>query len=188
MVDNYSEIKVEEIAKELAPIVMNMVRNQPTYWGDESRVHVGKEVNLVNTLFNVVCGDVYIGDYAFFGHNVCVLTGTHTISSYGKDRQIGVPSDGRDIYIGKGVWIASNATVLGPCNIGENAVIGVGSVVMGDVKPGWFYAGIPARPIKPVGPEYDRKVHVGVRRLVKFKQRSVDYLTGLLKRGSELVR
>src|SRR4051794_29098815 len=114
MMDKYKKTELEEIANELTPIIMNRIITQPTYWGDKSRVYVGKEVSLVNTLFNAACGNIYVGDYAFFGHNVCVLTGTHTISSYGKDRQIGVPSHGRDIYIGQGAWIASNATVLGP--------------------------------------------------------------------------
>ncbi|KAB1077934.1 acyltransferase [Methylobacterium soli] len=63
----------------------------------------------------------------------------------------------------QGAWIASNATILGPCRVGRHSVIGVGSVVMGDVRPGWFYAGVPAKPIKPVASEYaDRPTECGL--------------------------
>ena len=57
------------------------------------------------------------------------------------------PKEGRDIVIGDGVWIASNATVLGPCTIEANAVIAAGSVVAPHtiVPAGCVYAGVPAR-------------------------------------------
>jgi len=49
-----------------------------------------------------------------------------------------------------GVWVASNATIIGPCIIGENAVIGAGSVVLGDVEPYTIVAGNPARVIRKI--------------------------------------
>ncbi|EGR2520269.1 hypothetical protein DYB23_17550 [Vibrio cholerae] len=58
------------------------------------------------------------------------------------DRQSGVPESGRDIIIGTGVWIASNVTVLGPCEIGNNSVISANSVVTGTLKENTvFYSG-----------------------------------------------
>ncbi|MBR8429662.1 hypothetical protein K6Y76_22955 [Burkholderia cenocepacia] len=59
------------------------------------------------------------------------------------------PRDGRDIVIGKGVWIASNAIVLGPCTIGDNAVVAAGAVVTGgQLESGCLYAGVPAKRIR----------------------------------------
>ncbi|MDR7038327.1 acetyltransferase-like isoleucine patch superfamily enzyme [Methylobacterium sp. BE186] len=155
------------------PYISERMMAAPTSWGGWEKVHIGKSVSMVNTLCNASCGDIYIGDFTFFGHNVSLLTGTHQISEYGEARQKAVPGSGRDIHIGTGVWVASNATVIGPCRIGDNAVIGVGSVVIGDVKAGWFYAGVPARPIKPVGPEYSSDNHQGTRRSISSRLREM---------------
>ena len=51
---------------------------------------------------------------------------------------------GRDIVVGEGAWLASNVTVVGPCTIGEHAVVGVGSLVLHDVEPYTVVAGVPA--------------------------------------------
>jgi len=44
-----------------------------------------------------------------------------------------VPKTGRDVVIGRGAWVSSNALVLGPCRIGEHAVVAAASVVTADV-------------------------------------------------------
>jgi acetyltransferase-like isoleucine patch superfamily enzyme len=41
--------------------------------------------------------------------------------------------------------VASNATILGPCVIGEHAVVAAGAVVTGDVPARTIYAGVPAK-------------------------------------------
>jgi acetyltransferase-like isoleucine patch superfamily enzyme len=55
-----------------------------------------------------------------------------------------VPKVGRDIVIGEGVWLSSNVIVVGPCTIGEHAVVGVGSLVLNDVECYTVVAGSPA--------------------------------------------
>jgi acetyltransferase-like isoleucine patch superfamily enzyme len=142
------EAVVQAFAERLAPFIAQQSIAIPTCWGDWSRVHVGSRVQVVNALFNVASGDIWVGDDTFFGHNVCVLTGTHDTMRAGAERTQH-PTEGRDIRIGQGVWIASNATVLGPCTIGDYAVVCAGSVVIGDVAAGWLYGGVPARPIRP---------------------------------------
>ncbi|RMH14348.1 MAG: acyltransferase [Gammaproteobacteria bacterium] len=102
---------------------------------------------MVNTLFNTSSGRIEVGEYAFTGHNVSILTGTHDYRLIGEERLSVFPKEGNDIIIGKGVWIASNAIVLGPCKIGDNAVVAAGSLVKGDVPSGAIVAGIPAKPI-----------------------------------------
>lgn len=46
-----------------------------------------------------------------------------------------IPKAGRDIVVKKGVWIASNVTILGPCVIGENSVISAGCIIRKDIPP-----------------------------------------------------
>src|ERR687898_502749 len=93
---------------------------------------------------------IAVGEYAFFGHNVSVLTGTHDINTFGRERQLAIPRSGRDIVIGEGAWVASNAMVLGPCVIGAHAVVGGGSLVLGDVEPYTIVAGSPAKVLRTI--------------------------------------
>jgi acetyltransferase-like isoleucine patch superfamily enzyme len=129
---------------------MRKAFDEPTCWGDDSRITIGNNVNLVNTLFNTVSGDIVIGDWTIFGHNCMVITGTHDVSKQALERQQYV-KEGRDIYIGRGVWIGSGAIILGPCTIMDHAVIGAGSVVLpGVYNSGFLFAGNPATTKKKV--------------------------------------
>ena len=93
-------------------------------YGDPARLHVAPTAVLNNALLNLSSGDVTIGDYTFFGHNVSVLTGTHDWTKFGRERQVSVPDSGRDVIIEEGVWVSSNATIVGPCRIGAHSVVG----------------------------------------------------------------
>ena len=97
---------------------------------------------------NVMSGRIEIGDFSFAGHSVYLLTGTHDPSKRGRERYEFVPDGGRDIVIGRGVWLASNTTILGPCRIGDNAVVAAGSVVTKVVAANTIVAGAPARFIR----------------------------------------
>ena len=119
---------------------------RPLIYGDPARLHVHPSAIVNNALFNLSSGDVTVGRYAFFGHNVAVLTGTHDVTKFGPERQLGVPGTGRDVVIGEGAWLSSFAIVVGPCSIGEHAVVGVGSLVLHDVAPYMEVAGSPATP------------------------------------------
>jgi acetyltransferase-like isoleucine patch superfamily enzyme len=58
------------------------------------------------------------------------------------------PHVSKPITIGDGVWIGTNAIVMGGVNIGENSVIAAGSIVTRDVPPRTLVAGAPARVIR----------------------------------------
>lgn len=148
MVDNgFSEIKDNILNdRDFLQKLNNSLEKVPTVWGEWSKVHLGKEVSVVNTLFNTSSGEIYIGDYTFMGHNVSVITGTHDIGKVGKERMLAVLQD-RSINIGSGVWIGTGSIILGPCSIGDNAVIAAGTVVLPKTKIGdsELYAGVPAK-------------------------------------------
>ena len=140
------------LARLLRPIVVDIVNRQIRIWGDPSRLKVAASANMVNTLFNVTSGAISVGDATFTGHNVCIITGTHDYHLFLEERKGNVPRTGRDIQIGKGVWIGSNAVILGPCTIGDHAVIAACSLVLDDVPPYAVVAGIPARVIRTIEP------------------------------------
>jgi glycosyltransferase involved in cell wall biosynthesis/acetyltransferase-like isoleucine patch superfamily enzyme len=123
---------------------------RPLIYGDPARLHVAPTAIVNNALFNLSSGDVTIGNYAFFGHSVSVFTGTHDWTKFGKERQLTVPESGRDVVIEEGAWVASNATIVGPCRIGAHSVVGVGSLVLKDVEPYTIVAGSPAKVIRTI--------------------------------------
>lgn len=51
---------------------------------------------------------------------------------------------------GSGTWLATNVTVCGGVTIGENCVIGAGSVVTRNIPPDSFAAGVPCKVIKKI--------------------------------------
>jgi acetyltransferase-like isoleucine patch superfamily enzyme len=113
-------------------------------YGDPSRVTVSPCAIANNALFNTMSGQIVVEGYAFLGHNVSLLTGTHDMTVFGRERQASLPHTGHDIIIRNGAWIASNVTVIGPCEIGENAVVAAGSLVISNVPPYAIFAGVPA--------------------------------------------
>ena len=119
---------------------------QPRIVGPVERLHVAETANVFDALLDVNSGSITIDDWAFLGHQVMVLTGGHDYSLHGLDRQLGAIRHGRDIHIGRGAWLASRSMVLGPCTIGESAVVAAGAVVTKDVPPFTVVAGVPARP------------------------------------------
>jgi acetyltransferase-like isoleucine patch superfamily enzyme len=78
------------------------------------------------------------------------ITAVHDHHHRGYLRYATVEREGRDIVLGEGVMVGSGATILGPCTIGDHAVIAAGAVVTADVLPGVVVGGIPARQIGPV--------------------------------------
>ena len=123
---------------------------RPLVYGDPARLHISPTAVVNNALFNLSSGEVTVGEYAFFGHNVSVLTGTHDWTTFGAERQVAVPKSGRDIVIEEGVWLSSHAIIVAPCRIGAHAVVGVGSLVLRDVEPYTVVAGNPARVLRAI--------------------------------------
>jgi acetyltransferase-like isoleucine patch superfamily enzyme len=137
------------VAGRFGRLVRDAVQQPYLYDGTPNparRVFVGENVVLGDAVLNVVSGDIRIGDHSFLGHGVSLLTGTHDYRARRAQRQTSSPATGHDIVIGKGVWIASNVTVIGPCTIGDDAVVAAGAVVaMPEVPAATIVGGVPAR-------------------------------------------
>ena len=117
--------------------------------GEKSRIHLGKNCSTMNTIFNVISGEVTIGDNTIFGHNCMVLTGTHNfyngrLASLNDPPEVETPTQGRNIFIGQGCFIGSGAIIIGPISIGSNVIIASGSVVYKDIPDSCMVGGNPA--------------------------------------------
>jgi maltose O-acetyltransferase len=108
--------------------------------------------------FNLMVMDdarIYIGDNVCFGPNVSLMATNHPLIA---QERMGLDRDGRttmaeyadEITIGNNVWIACNATILGGVHIGNNVVIGAGSLVTKDIPDNFLAFGSPCRPIREI--------------------------------------
>jgi len=126
-----------------------MLREYSVY-GSRERLHLAPTAVVNDALFNLSSGEIFVGEWVMIAHRVLILTGTHDMRRFGKERQEAWPRYGRDVRIGEGAWLASSVTVLGPCRIGEHAVVAAGSVVTGDVEAYTIVAGSPARFVREI--------------------------------------
>lgn len=107
-------------------------------------VKIGSRVKVSSHSF--ICEGVTIEDEVFIGHGVMFINDKYprSTSSVG---QLQTEADWVCVstVIKRGASIGSNATILCGVTIGENAIVGAGSVVTHDVPPGVIVAGNPAR-------------------------------------------
>jgi acetyltransferase-like isoleucine patch superfamily enzyme len=89
-----------------------------------------------------------VQDHAFFGFNVCVLTGTHEYTLLDPRRQDAILTAVNNIVIEEGAWIATNVTIIGPARIGAWSVVASGALVRADVPPRTIVAGVPAKVVR----------------------------------------
>ena len=109
----------------------------------------GKNITVGKNVFiNACChfqdhGGVTLDDGCQIGHNVVFATLNHGFAP--EDRSTTYPAP---IVLKKNVWVGSNATILSGVTIGENAIVGAGSVVTKDVPDNAIVGGVPAKVIK----------------------------------------
>lgn len=111
-----------------------------------------------------------IGRYCSIADNVVFLTKTHPITEfvsthpafYSLKRQCGMTfakeqmfdeepcyqGENVSIIVGNDVYIGYGAVIIGPCRIGDGAVVAAGSVVTKDIEPFTIVGGVPAKEIR----------------------------------------
>lgn len=131
-------------------------------WGGH-HVHFGKNVYANFNLTLVDDTHVYVGDCTMFGPNVTLATAGHPVlpELRAKGYQYNMP-----IHIGKNCWLGAGVVVLPGVTIGDNVVIGAGSVVTKDLPSNVVAVGNPCRVLREVG-ERDREVY--------FRDRKIDW-------------
>ncbi len=130
-------------------------------WGGH-HVHLGKNVYSNAGLTLVDDTHIYIGDYTMIGPNVTIATAGHPVDPdlRRKGLQYNMP-----VRIGKNCWLGAGVIVMPGITIGDNTVVGAGSVVTRDLPSGVVAVGNPCRVLREVG-ERDRKFY--------YKDKAID--------------
>ena len=139
--------------KELFGESENPFVNPPFYCDYGKHIRTGKNffANYNCTIIDVA--EVVIGDNCLMAPNAAIYTAGHPV--YPSTRNSGYEY-GKKVTIGDNVWIGGNAVVCPGVHIGNNVVIGAGSVVTRDIPDWSIAAGNPCRVIRTVT-EADRK-------------------------------
>lgn len=125
----------------------NLLIEQPFYCDYGYNISVGENFY---ANFNMVILDeapVTFGDNVFVAPNCGFYTAGHPLDASERNRGL---EYARPISVGHNVWIGANVCVLPGVTIGDNCVIGAGSVVVKDIPANSVAAGNPCKVIKTI--------------------------------------
>jgi acetyltransferase-like isoleucine patch superfamily enzyme len=117
----------------------------------QKNAKVGKNCKISSHTF--ICEGVTIEDNVFIGHGVTFINDTYPRATAG-DGQLQTEADWKveTTLIKKGASIGSGVTILSNVVVGEDAIVGAGSVVTKSVPAQAIVAGNPARPLRTITP------------------------------------
>ena len=146
----------EMLKKLFAEVGENCYIESPYFanWGGH-HVHLGSNVYANAGLKLVDDTHIYIGDCTMLGPNVVLATAGHPIDPElrGRGLQYNLP-----VRIGRNCWLGAGVIVMPGVTIGDNTVIGAGSVVTKDIPANVVAVGNPCRVLREVG-DRDREYY-----------------------------
>ena len=127
----------------------------PAHFAYGCNTFIGKNF-YANFNFQVVDdGEMHIGDDVMIGPNVLICVTGHPLYH---EYRLGGTQFSLPIHIGNRVWIGAGAMIMPGVTIGDNSVIGAGSIVTKDIPANVLAYGSPCRVIREIG-EYDKKFY-----------------------------
>lgn len=124
--------------------------------------HYGKHTKIGKNFFanfNLTVQDdaeVTIGDDCDFGPNVTIVTPIHPMLANERNHIMTAQGESKrlcyakPVHIGNNCWLGANVTVCPGVTVGDNCVIGGGSVLTRDIPPNSFAAGVPCKVIREI--------------------------------------
>ena len=134
----------------LGSVGKNLWMEAPIHFAYGCNTHMGDHVYANFNLTVVDDGPCTIGNYVMFAPNVVISTTGHPLHPALRDKgaQFSLP-----VVIKDHVWIGANVTIMPGVTIGENSVIGAGSVVTRDIPDNVVACGVPCRVMRAITEE-----------------------------------
>lgn len=147
------ETRTKILKKLLGSVGKGIYLEPPAHFAYGCNTHIGKNF-YANFNFQVVddC-EVFIGDDVMCGPNVLLCVTGHPLNP---EYRLGGTQFSLPIHIGNRVWLGAGVMVMPGVTIGDNCVIGAGSIVTKDIPANSLAYGSPCKVIREIG-EYDKK-------------------------------
>ncbi len=154
--EDETEKRAEIIEKIVGEIGEGGFMQGPIFFHYGKHTRIGKKL-FANFNFTVQDdAEVTIGDNCNFGPNTTIVTPVHPMIA--EERNLMMTAAGekkrmcyaKPVHIGNNCWFGANVTVCPGVTIGDNCVIGAGSVVTRDIPENSFAAGVPCRVIREI--------------------------------------
>lgn len=121
----------------------------------EAKIEIGNNVSTNNNLFLCSRKFIKIGEKVLIGRDVIIMDHNgHGI----KPTERNLPGTARGIEIKDNVWLGSNVVILPGTTIGENTIVGANSVVKGEIPANVIVQGNPAKIVKSIEDNDERKI------------------------------
>ena len=156
------EIKRKDLLKKLLSDMGEEIWIEPpVHMAYGTNVHIGNHFYANFNLVIVDDIDVYIGEYVMIAPNVTITPTGHPVDADLRrpGTQFSIP-----VRIGNNVWIGSNVVILPGITIGDNSVIGAGSVVTHDIPENVVAVGNPCHLLRKIN-ERDKEYYYKNRRV-----------------------
>ena len=135
---------------------------QPSFWCDYgSHITVGDNFYVNHNCVMLDVAPITFGDNVFIAPNCGFYTAGHPLNRRVRNQGL---EFGHPITVGNDVWIGGNCTILPGVTIGDNVVIGAGSVVAKDIPSGVVAVGNPCRPIRTMEEACARERFLDIRK------------------------
>ena len=138
----------EEIKRQLFRSVGKNVFIEPDFICEMgNNITIGDHVfmNFGCIIFDM--GEVTIGDHVMFGPRVGIYTTNHAFDTEERINNVVIS---KPVHIGSRVWVAADVKIVQGVTIGDDSIIGAGSVVTKDIPAGVIAAGNPCRVLHPI--------------------------------------
>lgn len=160
----YNQLSPKENDKK-RDLIKNIVGNcgenfciEPTFQCDYGyNIELGENFYSNHNLVILDCAKVKFGNNVFVAPNCGFYTACHPVNA---EKRISGLEYALPITVGNNVWIGGNVVVLAGVTIGDNSVIGAGSVVTKDIPPNAVAVGNPCRVLKEITEDLKEKYKV----------------------------
>lgn len=139
--------RTEVLKKIITTTKKNFLIEQPFFCDYGYNIKIGENFYSNHNLVILDCAEVIFGDNVFIGPNCGFYTAGHPINV--KERNEGLEY-AYPIFVGNNVWFGGNVVVLPGVSIGDNSIIGAGSVVTKNIPSNVIAVGNPCKIIKNI--------------------------------------